>query len=88
VALSLIRQDPSRPQSRELDQAIGRAVRFLRNAQLSDGSFLGTWGINFTYGSFLAVRGLRAAGVGPHEPILVRAAAWLASVQRAGRRLG
>jgi hypothetical protein len=42
--LSLIRQDPSRPQSRELDQAIGRAVRFLRGAQLSDGSFLGTRG--------------------------------------------
>jgi squalene cyclase len=88
VALSLIRQDPSRPQSRELDQAIGRAVRFLRNAQLSDGSFLGTWGINFTYGSFLAVRGLRAAGVGTHEPILVRVAAWLASVQRPDRGWG
>ena len=82
VALSLIRRDPSRPQSRELDEAIGRAVRFLRGAQRSDGSFPGTWGINFTYGTFLAVRGLRAAGVGSHEPILVRAAAWLASVQR------
>ena len=82
VALSLIRRDPSRPQSRELDEAIGRAVRFLRGAQRSDGSFPGTWGINFTYGTFLAVRGLRAAGVGTHEPILVGAAAWLASVQR------
>jgi squalene cyclase len=88
VALPLIRQDPSRPQSRELDQAIGRAVRFLCSAQLSDGSFPGTWGVNFTYGTFLAVGGLRAAGVGPHEPILVRAAAWLAPVQRVGRRLG
>ena len=82
VALSLIRRDRSRPEIRELDEAIGRAVRFLRSAQRSDGSFPGTWGINFTYGTFLAVRGLRAAGIGSHEPILVRAAAWLASAQR------
>ena len=82
VALSLIRRDRSGAQVRELDEAIGRAIRFLRSAQRSDGSFPGTWGINFTYGTFLAVRGLRAAGVGTHEPIPVRAAAWLTSVRR------
>jgi squalene/oxidosqualene cyclase-like protein len=81
VALSLIGRDRSGALARELDEAIGRAVRFLRSAQRSDGSFPGTWGINFTYGTFLAVRGLRAAGVRTDEPVLVRAAAWLASVQ-------
>jgi len=82
VALSLLRRDRSNPQDRELDGAIGRGVHFLRGAQRPDGSFPGTWGINFTYGTFLAVRGLRAAGAGPHEPALVRAAAWLAAAQR------
>lgn len=82
VALSLLRQDQSDPQDRQLDGAIGRGVRFLRGAQRPDGSFPGTWGINFTYGTFLAVRGLRAAGIGPRDPALARAGAWLAAVQR------
>jgi lanosterol synthase len=82
VALSLLRQDGTDSQDGALDRAIGRGVHFLRGAQRPDGSFPGTWGINFTYGTFLAVRGLRAAGVGPREQALVRAAAWLASAQR------
>lgn len=70
-----------------LDGPIGRAidagVRFLRAAQRPDGSYPGFWGINFTYGAFHAVRGLRAAGVPASDPGLVRAAEWLVRIQRA-----
>ena len=87
VALSLLRRDRSDPQDRELDGAIGRGVRFLRGAQRPDGSFPGTWGINFTYGTFLAVRGLRAAGGWPRSgPRQGRRVAGIGAA--AGRRLG
>jgi len=66
-----------------LDDAIMRAIAFLRSRQRSDGSFLGFWGINFTYAIFHVVKGLRAAGVSLSDPALVRAAQWLISKQRA-----
>ncbi|MFJ7078998.1 prenyltransferase/squalene oxidase repeat-containing protein [Streptomyces sp. NPDC098781] len=82
TALCRVRRDPDFPQDPRIDRAIAHGVRFLRGAQRRDGSFAGTWGINYTYATFLAVRGLRAAGVGPNDPALVRAAGWLASAQR------
>ena len=70
-----------------LDAAISRAidagVRFLRAAQRADGGYAGFWGINFTYGAFHAIRGLRAAGVDASDPGLGRAADWLVRIQRA-----
>jgi 2,3-oxidosqualene cyclase len=66
-----------------LDRAIVAAVRFLRGRQEHDGSWAGFWGINFIYGTFHAVRGLRAAGVLPEDLALVRAADWLVRHQRA-----
>jgi lanosterol synthase len=66
-----------------IDRAVVRGVRFLRCQQRRDGSFAGFWGINFVYGTFHAVRGLRAAGVTPSDPALLRAAEWLVRHQRA-----
>jgi 2,3-oxidosqualene cyclase len=67
----------------EVGHAIARGVRFLRRHQRPDGSFPGFWGINFTYAAFHVVRGLRAAGVPATDPVLRRAADWLAGNQRA-----
>jgi len=69
--------------SPEAERASERAVAFLRGAQRPDGSVPGFWGINFTYGAFHFVRGLRAAGVAPADAQLQRAAAWLVERQRA-----
>lgn len=66
-----------------IDSALARGVRFLRQNQRPDGSFPGFWGINFTYAIFHIVKGLRAVGVSPTDPVVVRAAAWLTSKQRA-----
>jgi lanosterol synthase len=65
-----------------IDRAVARGIRFLRRRQRPDGAFAGFWGINFTYATFHAVRGLRAAGVLPGDPALVRAAEWLVRHQR------
>lgn len=66
-----------------LDTAMSRAVAFLRTTQRPDGSVPGFWGVNFTYGAFHFVRGLRAAGVSADDRQLQHAAAWLTGRQRA-----
>ena len=62
---------------------IRRAVAYLRRAQQADGSWAGRWGVNYIYGTFLALRGLRAAGYDDHEAEPLRATEWLRSIQNA-----
>jgi squalene-hopene/tetraprenyl-beta-curcumene cyclase len=59
--------------------AITRGVRFLLNSQERDGSWFGRWGVNYIYGSFLAMRGLRAAGIPADHPAIERAVEFLKS---------
>ncbi len=67
----------------ELDRAIARARRLLRQEQQPDGSYPGFWGINYTYAIFHVVKGLRAAGLGAEDAGLQSAARWLVEKQRA-----
>jgi lanosterol synthase len=67
----------------ELDSAIARGIALLESRQLPDGSWVGFWGVNFTYAIFHVVEALRAAGRPPEDPVLVRAAAWLEAKQKA-----
>lgn len=61
--------------------ALRRAVAYLERRQESDGSWYGRWGVNYIYGTFLALRGLRAAGQSDREPHILRAGEWLRSIQ-------
>jgi len=67
----------------EIDEAIARGVALLRSRQLADGSYLGFWGVNFTYGCFHVVEALRACGVPAGDPAIARAAEWLLTKQKA-----
>jgi squalene-hopene/tetraprenyl-beta-curcumene cyclase len=61
--------------------AVRRGLGYLLAAQEKDGSWYGRWGVNYIYGSFLAMRGLAAsAAPGTREP-LERAAKWLRAIQ-------
>ncbi len=60
-----------------------RAVAYLRRAQQPEGCWYGRWGVNYIYGTFLALRGLRAAGESDREAHILRAAEWLRSIQNA-----
>jgi squalene-hopene/tetraprenyl-beta-curcumene cyclase len=64
-------------------QAIRRGVEYLIRTQEQDGSWYGRWGVDYVYGTFLALRGLRAAGESDREAHILRAAEWLRSVQNA-----
>ena len=56
-------------------------VQYLRSQQEEDGSWYGRWGVNYLYGTWLALRGLRALKMDMHQPWLQKAKDWLESVQ-------
>ena len=62
---------------RRTGAAIRRGERFLRKSQFRDGSWEGSWGVCFTYGTWFGVRGLRAAGAEDRDPALQRACSFL-----------
>lgn len=62
--------------------AIARGVEYLLAQQESNGSWYGRWGVNYVYGTFLALRGLRAADPARGREAIRKGAAWLRSVQR------
>jgi squalene-hopene/tetraprenyl-beta-curcumene cyclase len=63
--------------------AVDRAVAYLRRSQEGDGSWYGRWGVNYIYGTWQALQGVRAVGLPVSDPLVARAAAWLESVQQA-----
>ncbi|XP_031255647.1 cycloartenol synthase 2 [Pistacia vera] len=46
----------------EIDHCIRKATMFIEKIQESDGSWYGSWGVCFTYGTWFGVKGLVAAG--------------------------
>ena len=66
--------DPSHP-------GVHKAVAYLLSCQEKDGSWYGRWGVDYVYGTFLALRGLRASGASHAGPAVERAARWLTAVQ-------
>ena len=63
--------------------AARKAIDFLIRTQEQDGSWYGRWGVDYIYGTFLALRGLQAAGISDREAYVLRAGEWLRSVQNA-----
>ena len=57
------------------------AIAFIRRHQEDDGSWYGRWGVNYIYGTWQVLRGLRALGLNMQEPWLLKARDWLESVQ-------
>lgn len=61
---------------------IQKALEFIRAHQEDDGSWYGRWGVNYIYGTWQVLRGLRALGLNMREPWLMKARSWLESVQQ------
>jgi len=60
---------------------VARAVAFLEAEQEADGTWFGRWGINYLYGTWCALCGLRAVGYDMRRPRIRRAVTWLLSCQ-------
>ncbi|MGD9645620.1 MAG: prenyltransferase/squalene oxidase repeat-containing protein [Pirellulales bacterium] len=64
------------------EPAVDRAVAYLRATQEADGSWFGRWGVNYTYGTWLALSGLIEVGVDRADPMIVSGANWFLSYQQ------
>jgi squalene-hopene/tetraprenyl-beta-curcumene cyclase len=63
------------------DRAVDAGIRYLLMTQENDGSWYGRWGVNYIYGTFLAMRGLRATADVRASSAMTRGAAFLRGVQ-------
>ncbi len=62
--------------------AVDRAVKYLRETQEADGAWFGRWGVNYIYGTWQVLTGLRAVGVAESDPAIVAGANWLIAHQQ------
>ena len=47
---------------------VQKALRFIRDCQEQDGSWYGRWGVNYVYGTWQVLRGLRAINFNMSQP--------------------
>jgi squalene-hopene/tetraprenyl-beta-curcumene cyclase len=63
--------------------AVQRALEFLRRDQCADGSWYGRWGVNYMYGTWQVLRGMRMIGAEMQTPEVRRAVRWFNEHQNA-----
>ncbi|MFO0841235.1 MAG: squalene--hopene cyclase [Gemmataceae bacterium] len=64
------------------EKAIDRALVFIERTQDPRGCWPGRWGVNYIYGTWQVLLGLRAVGYDMSGPVVRRAVRWLESVQQ------
>lgn len=62
-------------------RGIRRGVEYLLKSQERNGSWYGRWGVDYIYGAFLALRGLKQAQAPGTADAVRKSARWLAAVQ-------
>jgi squalene-hopene/tetraprenyl-beta-curcumene cyclase len=69
--------DPDHPQ-------VASALRFLEQTQEPSGAWPGRWGVNYLYGTWQVLVGLKNVHFDMGQPLVRRAVDWLISVQQPG----
>jgi squalene-hopene/tetraprenyl-beta-curcumene cyclase len=64
-------------------EPVQRALHFIRHIQRHDGPWFGRWGVNYIYGTWSVLRGLRAVGEDLRHEYVQRAVQWLERRQNA-----
>jgi squalene-hopene/tetraprenyl-beta-curcumene cyclase len=62
-------------------RSVREAMQYLIDTQDEDGSWYGRWGVNYIYGTWQVLRGLRAIGQDMTQDWLLRGRDWLESCQ-------
>ncbi|HBF13371.1 MAG TPA: squalene--hopene cyclase [Deltaproteobacteria bacterium] len=60
---------------------VSKAIAFLEKEQHSSGAWLGRWGVNYIYGTWCVLQGLRAIGYDMQSERIQKAVLWLKSIQ-------
>jgi squalene-hopene/tetraprenyl-beta-curcumene cyclase len=60
---------------------IRKGIRFIRDIQEEDGSWIGRWGVNYIYGTWLVLRGLAYIREDMNQDWILRGRDWLESCQ-------
>ncbi|XP_034695887.1 beta-amyrin synthase-like [Vitis riparia] len=82
-ALVLFKKLYPQHRTKEIDNFITNATKYIEDQQMPDGSWYGNWGVCFTYGSWFALGGLAAAGRTYHNCLAIgRAVEFLLKSQR------
>jgi squalene-hopene/tetraprenyl-beta-curcumene cyclase len=61
---------------------VDRALQFVERTQCANGPWIGRWGVNFIYGTWQVLVGLKSIGFDMHAPMVRKAVKWLKSVQQ------
>ena len=61
---------------------VKRAIAFIRKHQDPSGAWWGRWGVNYIYGTWQVLTGLKSVGEDMSRPYARKAADWLRSVQK------
>ncbi len=62
-------------------RSVRDAIQYLSETQEEDGSWYGRWGVNYIYGTWQVLRGLRAIGQDMTQDWILRGRDWLESCQ-------
>jgi squalene-hopene/tetraprenyl-beta-curcumene cyclase len=62
--------------------SVARALDYLWSTQEPEGCWYGRWGVNYIYGTWQVLLGLKSIGFPMDHPVPTRAADWLESVQQ------
>lgn len=77
------------PDQQAVQYALNKAIDFIRARQdRMSGAWFGRWGVNYIYGTWQAVGGLRRLGVNMNQPWVQKAGHWLKAVQKADGSFG
>jgi squalene-hopene/tetraprenyl-beta-curcumene cyclase len=63
------------------EKCVRDAIKYLVDTQDDDGSWYGRWGVNYIYGTWQVLRGLRAIGEDMTQDWILRGRDWLESCQ-------
>jgi squalene-hopene/tetraprenyl-beta-curcumene cyclase len=63
--------------------SVDRALAYVRRSQEADGSWYGRWGVNYVYGTWQVLEGLRAIGIPADDQAVRCGAEWLETCQQA-----
>ena len=63
------------------EPAAAKALGFVRRLQCPDGSWYGRWGVNYIYGTWSVLAGLRSIGEDMGQPYVRKAVAWIVGRQ-------